>query len=67
MHKLENRCFKINYAVIGLSEVKRISENLIRKWNNLFFYFGCTWEYSGSFNNKKKLAYKVVEVKGITE
>jgi exonuclease III len=69
MCEFENALEKINWEIVGLSEVRRIGENLIKRKNgNYFYYFGETKGYRGvGFYINAKIWNKVYEIKSVNE
>ena len=69
VQEFENALQSVKWDIIGLSEVRREGENLIRRRNgNFFYYYGETKGYRGiGFYVKEDLGKDIIEVKGITE
>lgn len=67
--EFENALQKIKWDVVGLSEVRREGENLVRRKNgNYFHYFGETKGQKGiGFYIKETTWKRVYEIKGINE
>lgn len=67
--EFENALQKINWNIVGLSEVRREGENLVRRKNgNYFYYFGETKGQKGiGFYIRGDIWNRVCEIKGINE
>jgi len=69
LQELEHALTKINYDILGLSEVRKMGEGLIKRSNgNYFYYYGTTKGYRGvGFYIKKEIMERVTKVKAISE
>jgi len=69
LSELENALKEINWEIVGLSEVRREGERLIRRKNgNYFYYYRVTKGYRGvGFYVSHEIWDKVYEIKGINE
>ena len=67
--EMENAIEKVRWDIIGLSEVRRKGEGLIKRRNgNYFYYFGETKGYRGiGFYIKNKIWNKVIEIGNVSE
>ena len=67
--ELENALQKIKWGIVGLSEVRKEGENLVKRKNgNYFYYFGETKGQKGiGFYVRGDIWNKVYEIKGINE
>ncbi len=53
---------------MGLAEVRKMGEGLLKRTNNYFYYKGETKGYRGvGFYTKKEMFSKIIEVKAISE
>ncbi len=69
IYELEKALDKIRWDIIGLLEVRREGEKLIRRFNNnYFYYFGSTKGYRGmGFYVNKSLVPKIIEIKAFSD
>ena len=69
LQEFENALQEIKWDIVGLAEVRREGENLIKRRNgNYFYFYGETKGYRGvGFYVRKGLAKDIIEIKGITE
>lgn len=69
IYELEKATENIKWDVLGLAEVRRTGEQLIKRTNgNLLYYYGTTKGYRGvGFYINRSITDRIVEVKGITE
>ncbi len=69
MYEFEQTCNKINYDIIGLSEIRKNGEKFwVNTEGNYCHYFEQTTGYRGTgFYIHKSTSSRILEVKGITE
>lgn len=69
IYEFEEAIKNIKWDVIGISETRKEGEKLERKINgNLFYYYGERKGYRGTgFYVHRKIANKILEIKGISE
>ncbi len=59
---------KIRWDIVGLAEVRKMGEGLLKRTNNYFYYKGETKGYRGvGFYIKKEVFSKITKVKAISE
>ena len=69
LYELEKSFEKVKWDVIGLSEVRKMGEKLIkRKNNNYLYFFGETIGYRGTgFYINRRIIDIIIKIEGVTE
>jgi len=66
--EFQNALRRFKWDIVGLSEVRRAGENLIKRNGNYFYYFGETKGQKGiGFYSSDETWKKVYEIKGANE
>ncbi len=69
LYELEKALENVKWDILGISEVRRVGENLIKRTNgNIFYYYGKTKGFRGvGFYVNEKWRSSIIELKSINE